>query len=45
MDITFQLKIMHARFPHYVNEKLPMSKLGLEKEEELEFKLPTFAGL
>ena len=26
-------------------KKFQMSKLGLEKEEELEIKLPTFAGL
>ena len=40
-----KLKILHARLQHYTNQKLPMFKLGLEKEEELDFKLPTFAGL
>ena len=39
------LKILHARLWHYANQELQMSKLGLEKEEELEIKLPTFAGL
>ena len=39
------LKIVHARLQHYVNQDLQMSRLGLGKEEELEIKLPTFAGL
>ena len=34
---------LHARLQHYVNQELQMSKLGLEKEEKLEIKLPTFA--
>ena len=38
------LKILHARLQHYVNQKLQTSKLGLEKAEEPEIKLPTFAG-
>ena len=39
-------KILHARLQHYVNQELPdvqASKLGLEKTEESEIKLPTFA--
>ena len=36
------LKILHARLQHYVNQELQMSRLGLEKEEEPEIKLPTF---
>ena len=39
------LKILHARLQHYANQEVQMSKLGLEKEEELETKLPTFSGL
>ena len=39
------LKIVHARLQDYVNKNLRMSKLGLEKEEELEIKLPAFTGL
>ena len=38
------LKIVHARLQDYVNKNLRMSKLGLEKEEELEIQLPTFTG-
>ena len=38
------LKILHARLHHYMNQKLQTSKLGLEKAEEPEIKLPTFAG-
>ena len=38
------LKILHASLQHYANQELQMSKLGLEKEEEPEIKLPTFAG-
>ena len=33
---------LHARLQHYGN--LQMSKVGLEKEEELDTKLPTFNG-
>ena len=36
-------KILHARLQHYANQELQMYKLGLEKEEEQEIKLPTFA--
>ena len=39
------LKILHARLQHYANQELPDVQVGLEKEEELEIKLPTFAGL
>ena len=39
------LKILHARLQHDVNKNFQMSKMGLEKEEELEIKLPTFTGL
>ena len=39
------LKILHARLQHYVNQEFPDVQAGLEKEEELEIKLPTFAGL
>ena len=39
------LKILHARLQHYVNQELPDVQTGLEKEQELEIKLPTFAGL
>ena len=39
------LKILHARLQHDVNKNFQISKMGLEKEEELEIKLPTFAGL
>ena len=38
-------KILHVSLQHYANQELQMSKLGLEKEEELEIKLPIFAGL
>ena len=38
------LKISHTRPKHYVNQEFYMAKLGLEKEEEQEIKLPTFAG-
>ena len=37
------LKILQARLQHYVNN-FQMFKLGLEKAEEQEIKLPTFAG-
>ena len=39
------LKILHARLQHYVNQELSDVQAGLEKEEEPEIKLPTFAGL
>ena len=39
------LKILHAGLQHYVNQEFQVSKLGLEKEEELEIKLPTFTEL
>ena len=38
------LKILHVSLQHFLNQELPMSKLGLEKEKETEIKLPTFAG-
>ena len=38
-------KILHARLQHDVNKNFQMSKMGLEKEDELEIKLPTFTGL
>ena len=38
------LKILQARFQHYVNCELPDLKLDLEKAEEPEIKLPTSAG-
>ena len=37
------LKILHARLHITWTKKFQMSKLGLEKEEEPEIKLPTFA--
>ena len=39
------LKILHARHQHYANQELPDVQAGFRKEEELEIKLPTFAGL
>ena len=39
------LKILHARLQHYGNQELPDVQAGLQKEEEPEIKLPTFAGL
>ena len=39
------LKILHARLQHYANQELPDVQAGFRKEEELEIKLPTFAGL
>ena len=39
------IKILHARLQHYVNQEFPDVQAGLEKEEELEIKLPTFAGI
>ena len=38
------LKILQAGLQQYVNRKLPDVKLVLEKAEEPEIKLPTFAG-
>ena len=37
-------KILQARLQQYVNHKLQMLKLVLEKAEEQEIKLPTSAG-
>ena len=39
------LKILHPRLQHYANQELRNVQAGLEKEEELEIKLPTFTGL
>ena len=38
------LKILQARLQQYMNRELQMFKLVLEKAEEPEIKLPTFAG-
>ena len=38
------LKILQARLQQYMNCELPDVKLVLEKAEEPEIKLPTFAG-
>ena len=38
------LKILQARLQQYVNWNFQMFKLVLEKAEEPEIKLPTFAG-
>ena len=38
------LKILQARLKQYVNCELPEVQAGLEKAEEPEIKLPTFAG-
>ena len=38
------LKIPQARLQQYMNWELPVYKLGLEKAEEPEIKLPTFVG-
>ena len=38
------LKILQARLQQYVNRDFQMFKLVLEKAEEPEIKLPTFAG-
>ena len=38
------LKILQARLQQYMNRELPDVKLVLEKAEEPEIKLPTFAG-
>ena len=39
------LKILQLRLQQYMNQELPDVQAGLEKEKELGFKLPTFAGL
>ena len=39
------LKILQARFQHYVNQELPKYKLDLGKAEEPEIKLPIAVGL
>ena len=41
---THTLKILQLRLQQYVNCELPDVKLVLEKAEEAEVKLPTFAG-
>ena len=38
------LKILQARLQQYMNHEFQMFKLVLEKVEEPEIKLPTFAG-
>ena len=38
------LKILQARFQHYVNQELPKYKLELGKAEEPEIKLPISVG-
>ena len=38
------LKILQARFQHYVNQELPKYKLDLGKAEEPEIKLPISVG-
>ena len=38
------LKILQVRHQQYMNHEIPMFKLGLEKTEEPEIKLPTSAG-
>ena len=38
------LKILQSRFQQYVNWELPDVQLDIEKAEEPEIKLPTFAG-
>ena len=38
------LKILQARLQQYMNRELQMFKLGLEKAEEPEIKLPTSVG-
>ena len=38
------LKILQVRFRQYMNHELPDVQAGLEKTEEPEIKLPTFAG-
>ena len=38
------IKILQARLQQYMNHEVQMFKLVLEKAEEPEIKLPTFAG-
>ena len=38
------LTILQVRLQHYVNQKLQMCKLNLEKVEEQEIQLPTSVG-
>ena len=38
------LKILQTRLQQYVNQKIQMYKLDLEKAEEPDIKLPTYAG-
>ena len=38
------LKILQARLQQYMNHELPDVQVGLEKPEEPEIKLPTYAG-
>ena len=42
--IKVMFKILQARLQQYMNHELWMFKLDLEKAEEPEIKLPTFAG-
>ena len=37
------LKILHVRFQHYANQETADVQAGLEKAEEPQIKLPTFA--
>ena len=37
-------QILQARLQQHVNQELQTYKLGLEKAEDLEVKLPTFTG-
>ena len=39
------LQILQAKLQHYATKNFQMSKLGLEKEEELKIKLSTFTEL
>ena len=41
---NIMLKILQARLQQHVNQELQTYKLGLEKAEDLEVKLPTFTG-
>ena len=38
------LKVLQARLQQYMNKNSQMYKLGLQKAEEPESKLPTFTG-
>ena len=40
----FMLKILQDRLQQHVNQEFPDVQVGFQKEEELEIKLPTFAG-